>query len=67
MRHTLPSERFEDQGEHKVKAHPLHEKQPTGSAQNLGMYGPEDFRVGEDQSHCNFHRDQQRHRLGVYL
>ena len=37
MRHALPSERFEDQGEHKVKADPLHEKKPTGSAQNFGL------------------------------
>jgi transposase len=45
-------ERFEDQGKHKVKGDPLYEKKPTGSAQKIGLYRPEDFRVSEDQSHC---------------
>lgn len=45
-------ERFEDQGKHKAKGDPLYEKKPTGSAQKIGLYRPEDFRVSEDQSHC---------------
>lgn len=44
-------ERFEDQGKHKAKGDPLYEKKPTGSAQKIGLYRPEDFRVADDQCH----------------
>lgn len=59
-------ERYESQGEHKVKPDPLYEKKPTGQdqQQRVRLYRPEDFQVAEDASHCICPAGQKLHSNG---
>jgi transposase len=45
-------ERYAGQGKHKAKADALYEKKPTGQAQAMRLYRPQDFIVAPDGSHC---------------